>query len=131
MIPNNANTYLPGVIQIPSSLVITAITRAFPAVVTCIVNSVNESNTYIPGQLVRLFIPRTYGMQQIANQTLKILAVNGLNFSLQIDSTQFDPFAIPASGEQPATMAPSGSRNLEYSNNTKDLAFQSLNNQGN
>lgn len=126
------NIYLPGTIQIPSSLVITAITRSFPMVVTCVINSVTEANTYISGMLVRFFIPSSYGMQQLSGQTARISLVSGLNFTFNVDSTQFDPFIVPAAGfPQPASMAPAGSQNLEYSNTTAKVPFQSLNNQGN
>lgn len=128
--PNNANQYLPPVIQTPSALVITAITQSMPAVVTCVLNT-DAANTYIPSQLVKLFIPPNYGMQQMANKTYKIIAVNGLNFSLAVDSTMFDPFVAPSSGEQPASISPSGSQNLQYNNGTNKLAFQGLNNNGN
>ena len=126
------NIYLPGTISIPSSLVITAITQAYPMIVTCIVNSVTEANTYIPGMLVKFFIPSPYGMQQLAGQTLKIAFVSGLNFTFNIDATGFDPFIIPAAGKpQPASFAPAGSQNLAFSNITNLVGFQSLNNQNN
>lgn len=126
------NQYLPGTIAIPSALIITAITRAFPMVVTCVVNSVTEANTYIPGQLVRFTVPSSYGMQQIDGVTYKIIVVSGLNFTFNIDSTYFDPFIVPAiTQEQPASIAPAGSSNLQFSNATTQVGFQSLNNQGN
>jgi len=132
MIPNNANQYLPGTIQIPSSLNITAITNAYPMVVTAIVNPITESNSYIVGQVVRLTVPRSYGMFQANNLQGQILAINSLNFSLDIDSRQFDVFAVPSGNvEQPASLAPSGSRNLQYNNSTNSVPFQSLNNRGN
>ncbi len=132
MVPNNANMYLPGVIAIPSSMNITAITNDYPMVVTVIVNPITESNTYIPGQLVRLTVPRTYGMFQANGLVGQILAINNLDFSLNIDSRQFDIFSVPSGNkEQPASLAPSGSRNLEYNNSTSKVPFQSLNNIGN
>jgi hypothetical protein len=132
MTANNANVYLPGTIAIPSSLNITAITQDYPMVCTIVVNSVTESNTYIAGQVVRLFVPYTYGMFQANGLQGKILSVSGSNISLDIDSRNFDVFAIPASNaEQPASLAPCGSQNLEYSNLTDSVGFQSLNNRGN
>ena len=132
MIPNNSNVYLPGTIAIPSSLVITAITQTFPMVVTVSVNPVTESNTYQYGQVVRLTIPKSYGMQQANGLTSKIVSVNGLNLTLEVDATIFDPFVVPSgNAEQPASLAPSGSRNLEYNNSTTQVPFQSLNNRGN
>lgn len=129
--PNNANQYLVGTIQIPSALEITAITRANPMVVTISVDPVTASNTYIAGQLVRLNIPYSYGMFQANGLVGKILSVVGSTITLNIDSSRFDAFSVPVSGEQPATLAPSGAQNLEFSNLTRQMPFQSLNSQGN
>lgn len=128
----SANTYLPGTIVTPSSLLITAITQAYPMVITATVNSVTASNTYFPGQLIRLTIPPAYGMQQAHNLTGKILAVNGLAFSVDIDSNYFDAFSVPVGNvEKPASFAPAGSRNLQYDNFTTYVPYKSLNNIGN
>lgn len=131
--PNDANTYLPGVIQIPSALTITAITQAYPMVVTTSTNDLTEANTYIAGQVVRLNIPYSYKMFQADGLQGQILLVSGNDLTLDIDSRQFDPFVVPssASASQPATLAPSGSRNLQYNNSTGQVPFQSLNNIGN
>jgi hypothetical protein len=131
-IPNDANTYLQGTIQIPSSIVITAITNAYPMIVTVNINDLSESNTYIPGQLIRLTIPITYGMFQADGLIGQILSVNGNDISLNIDSRLFDIFTIPSTGKlQPASLAPSGSRNLTLDNTTAQVPFQSLDNKGN
>ena len=130
--PNNSNEYLPGVIQIPSTLEITALTQAYPAVATISIDPVTAANTYIYGQLVRLNIPFPYGMQQANGLAVKILANTGTQLVLDMDSTNFDPFAVPSGNvSQPASVAPAGSRNLEYNNNTDFVPFQSLNNRGN
>jgi hypothetical protein len=126
------NQYLPGTIFTPSSLNIVAITQEMNMKVTCIVNPITEANIYIPGMLVRLFVPYSYGMYQANNLIGKITEVNGLVFTLNINSSWFDPFVIPSSGEQPASLAPSGSQNLQFDNTTANIvAFQPLNNQGN
>lgn len=130
-VPNDANTYLPGTIQTPSALEITAITQAKPMVVTVTIDAQTASNTYIAGQLVKLTIPFDYGMQQANNNIYKVLSNDGENISLDVDSRGFDAFSVPSSGLMPATVAPYGSRNLAYSNSTNTLAFQSLNNEGN
>lgn len=130
-VPNNANTYLPPVIQIPSSLEITSITQSNPMVITTSMNP-DQVNTYIPGQLVKLNIPVTYGMWQANGLTLSITSANPPQLTLAVDSSQFDSFVIPATGtQQPASLAPSGSRNLQYNNSTNQVPFQSLNNIGN
>ena len=132
MIPNNANQYLPGVIQIPSTLLITAITKSYPMQVTFTVPPVTASNTYIPGQLVRLNIPASYGMLQANGLTGQILSVNSTTMTLDINSSGFDTFSVPAiTKEIPASLAPAGSRNLQFDNTTAQIPFQSLNNIGN
>lgn len=131
-IPNDANTYLPGTIQIPSSLTITNITKTYPMVVTTSVNPATESNTYIANQVVRLNVPVTYGMYQANGRQGQILSVSGNDLTIDIDSRYFDTFTIPSAGQlQPATLAPSGSRNLQYDNTSGQVPFQSLNNRGN
>lgn len=130
---NNSNEYLPGVIFIPSTLEITAITQTYPMQITCSINVVTQANTYIPGMLVRLFVPNSYGMYQANNLTGQILSVSGLTFTLNIDAQNFSPFVVPPAGlgVQPATMSPAGSQNLAYGNNTSQVGFQPLNNIGN
>lgn len=125
------NQYLPGVIQIPSTLLITAMTQAFPLVVTFTVPETG-SNTYVVNQLVRLFVPRTWGMYQANGLTARIMAVDSTTMSLNINSTYFDAFVDGSStNETPASLAPAGSQNLEYNNTTNRVPFQSLNNRGN
>lgn len=131
MVPNNANQYLPGTIQIPSALEITAITNSKPMIVTTEADPVNQQNNYISGQLVRLFIPYGYGMQQANGMTAKILLVAGNDFTLDVNSTNFDTFSVPSTGIKPASLSPAGSQNLQYDNSTNGVAFQCLNNQGN
>jgi len=122
------NVYLPGVIQIPSRLLITNITQAYPMSITFTVPS-NGSNTYVEGQLVRLTVPKTWGMFQANGLTGKILTIGASTMTLNIDSTLFDAFIDgSATKETPASLAPAGSQNLSYSNQTNQIAFQSLNN---
>lgn len=123
--------YLPNTIFIPSTLTITAITRSNPMQVSFTVSS-TEVDTFISGQVVKLNIPKTYGMSQANGLTGKILTVGINTMTLGIDSTQFDSFAIPADGlPTPATLTPFGSQNLEFSNLTNKVPFQPLNNNGN
>jgi hypothetical protein len=131
-VPNDRNTYLPGVIQIPSSLTLIAATNAYPMVITVSVNPATEVNSFQAGQLVRIMVPITYGMFQANNLIASILSVDVNDISLDIDSRQFDAFVIPIGNNyQVATISPYGSRNLEFDNNTNNVPFQSLNNIGN
>ena len=130
--PNDANVYLPGTVQIPSALEIVAISQSNPMVVTVVVDSITAANTYRQGQAVRLNIPASYGMQQANGITATLLEVSGSDLSLDVNSTNFDPFSVPSSGIKPASLSPAGSRNLQYTNNfMNQVAFQCLNNRGN
>lgn len=132
MTPNNSDTYLAGTIVIPSALEIAAITNANPMVVTATVDMATQANTYVVGQLVLLTVPYSYGMFQANQLTGQIIAINGLVFTLNIDSSQFDVFSIPSPATQgPASFSPAGSRNLTLNNNTLKVPFQNLNNVGN
>jgi hypothetical protein len=128
-----SNNYLPPVIQIPSSLLITEITQSSPMVITVAIgNPTTEANTYIVGMNVRLTVPRPYGMYQANGLVGTITSINGSAFTLTLDSSGFDPFSIPSGNvEQPASIAPFGSRNLQFDNSTDQVPFQSLNNIGN
>ncbi len=129
------NIYLKPVIAVPSTLEISAITNSSPMVITADPNS-DQANVYIVGMFVRLNIPTQYGMQQAAGKTVGIISVNDNLFIMGIDSSNFDPFVIPDPDSlptpiQPASFSPAGSRNLEYNNQTNNVPFKSLNNQGN
>lgn len=123
------NIFLPPTPVVPGTLLISAITRAYPMVVT-FVNSLY--NTYVLGQLVCLTVPSSYGMFQANELTAPILAINGANFSLDIDSRGFDAFVDPSPSlpppSEPASLAPAGSRNIYE---TLNEPFHSLLNQGN
>lgn len=129
------NQYLPGVNTIPNSLVITDISQSMPMVVTTtLVNTAPNPrvNTYQIGMNVRLYVPRTYGMYQASGLVGTILGISGNVFTLSLDSSHFDAFTVPVTlVETPASLAPFGSRNLEYDNTTNEVPFQSLNNIGN
>lgn len=127
----SVNQYLPPVIAIPSALQITNMTQSFPMVITTS-NNTDQENTYQAKQLIKLFIPRGYGMFQANGCICEILSTNGNDISVNIDSTNFDAFFTPPPNtEQPASLSPSGSRNLQFDNNTRLVPFQSLNNVGN
>ncbi len=129
----NANVYLPPTKVIPGSLLITAISQSYPMRVGFVDS---ELNTYREGQLIKLFIPKSFGMQQADGLQGKILTVDNVSFIfyLDIDSTYFDIFSVPSTLPQvtrPASLSPAGSRNLQYDNNSSKVAFQNLNNTGN
>lgn len=122
---NGANTFLPPSPVVPAHLLITAISRSNPAVITTA--GFIPHNIYIPGQLARLSIPWNYGMQQADGLTVQILAVNSNSFSVALDSTGFDPFVVPMTSiytPAPASLSSAGSRNTY---NFTTLPFHALN----
>lgn len=130
-IPNNANVYLPPVIALPSALQITAISQSNPMVITVNAN-IDQVNTYLPLMNVKLTVPASYGMWQSNNLIGNIISATPTQLTVNIDSSNFDPFIIPAAGSQgPATVASFGSKNLQYNNFTRLVPFQSFNNVGN
>ena len=115
------NIFLPPSPVVPPFLLISNITQATNAVVT-----VTTANSYIAGQRVYFSVPFTYGMFQIngLSSTIQTVDVTNLIFTMDIDTTQFDAFTVPVSGEQPASLSPSGAHNI-YNNTTSP--FHSLN----
>lgn len=123
----SANTYLFGTPVGPTALLISAISQTSPMVIT--IDPSTPPYSYIVGQLVALTVPWDYGMYQANGLTAQILAINGNDFSVSVNATQFDPFVAPAMyTEQPASLASAGSRNTY---NYTTLPYHSLTNTGN
>ncbi len=76
----------------PAMRLIAAITNSNPAIVTT-----TFAHQYLDGLSVRLDLPPAVGMQQ-ANGLIGIVTVlTDTTFSVTIDTTTFEPFAIPMS----------------------------------
>ena len=108
------DTYLAPSPVVPGALLITAISNAYPMVVT-FTNSIY--NTYVVGQLVHLNIPSEYGMFQANQLTAPILSILSNTFSLDVDSMGFDLFTAPnpmslPTPSEPASLSPGGARNI-------------------
>jgi len=72
-----------------SMRLIDAITNAYPAQVTT-----SFDHNYETGDIVRLNIPRYYGMVQ-ADQLVETITVTGAKtFTIDIDTRNFNPFSI-------------------------------------
>jgi hypothetical protein len=102
-------------------------------VTTTLVNTAPNPrvNTYQIGMNARLYVPKPFGMYQANGLVGTIIAVNGNDLTLALDSSLFDAFSVPVTiVESPASIAPAGSRNVEYGNST-NIAFHNLNNIGN
>lgn len=90
----------------PAMRIVTAITNGFPAQVTT-----SFPNQFITGMIVRLYVPSTFGMVQINQQVGEITFVDNSNFTIDIDTTNYDPFVVP-----PPLLLPSGTyAQLQYS----------------
>jgi hypothetical protein len=70
--------------------IITAITNAYPAVITTQVN-----HLYTTGMVVRIVIPQADGMQQLNNYLGEIIVTGLDTFTVDVDSTYFDVFTVP------------------------------------
>jgi len=74
----------------PAMRVISEITNSFPVLITT-----SLMHQYQTGLIVRLYIPLGFGMQ-LANQLEgDITVINGNQFTMNIDTTNFEPFIIP------------------------------------
>lgn len=87
----------------PAMRPIQAITRAYPAVVTTTID-----HGYPSGQWLRLVIPRGNGMQQANGLQGIIRVLSADTFSINIDTTGFDPFIYPPQGATWAQAIPFG-----------------------
>lgn len=74
--------------------VVTDITNATNAVVTTSVD-----HNYMTGLIVRLYVPRYYGMKQANRKKGTINVLSNDTFSIEIDTQNFDPFVIPAASQ--------------------------------
>lgn len=76
----------------PAMRLIAGITTANPAVVTT-----TFAHGYISGTIVRLDIPAADGMQQIDGFVGAINVTGSTTFQVNVDATNYTPFAIPVS----------------------------------
>jgi len=80
----------PNPIFQPAMRLIASITNARQAVVTT-----TFAHQYRTGLIVRLDIPLACGMQQANHVVAPIIVVSPSVFIINLDTTDFDPFAIP------------------------------------
>jgi hypothetical protein len=99
----------------PPALQITKVTQALGAQVTT-----SQINNLVVGDKIEFTVPASYGMvqlnnfYQVANQPIIVASiVDAYNFTINIDTTNYTAFAMPASALSPtaqlfATIAPAG-----------------------
>lgn len=82
----------PNPIYQPAMRLIEAISQSFPAQITT-----TFAHQYVDGTIVRLDIPPADGMQQADQFVGPIAVTSPTTFTMRLDTTNFDPFAIPGS----------------------------------
>lgn len=75
----------------PAMRVVTAITNESPALVTT-----SFPHSFYDTDIVRIIIPRGFGMQQINGLFAPITVASPTTFYIDIDTTSFDTFTDPA-----------------------------------
>ncbi len=81
-------------------------------------------NTFIEGESVRMLIPNEYGMTQMNKLIGNIILTSNVFDSLfvvDIDSTSFDAFVIPADQTQLAQVIPVGENALQLTGATRNV----------
>lgn len=74
----------------PAMRLIAAITNGNPAVITT-----TFAHGYGTGIIVRIVVPKADGMEQINGMTGTITVTGDTTFTIDIDTTYFEAFAIP------------------------------------
>ncbi len=90
----------PNPVYQPAMRLISAITNSFPAVVTT-----TFANQYVNGTIVRFDLASAVGMHQLNQQFGPITVINPTQFSVPIDTTNYDVFSIPMSPPQAVNTA--------------------------
>lgn len=104
----------------PAMRVISSITKALPAVITT-----TFDHDYATGLIVRLKVPKGFGMQQANNVSGPITVTGTTTFTMELNSTNFDAYAIPS--ENPGhfftqgQVLPVGEVNNSLSNATRNV----------
>ncbi len=106
---------VPAVLPVePEFMYVTKITQANPGVVT-----LSKAHNYVVGQKIEFQIPASFGMVQLNNfnqprsNPVIITAVGTYTITLNVNTTNYTPFAFPTSASSPtsqlfATIAPAG-----------------------
>lgn len=81
---------------LPNRQIVTNITRANPGIVTT-----SQAHGYSTGLFVRLFFPQNFGMQQVAEEVYEITVQSSTEFSLNIDTSNFDVFDDSGASQSP------------------------------
>ena len=103
--PYNSNFGPPfGADFIPNLQYISDITQSNPAVVTF----TTETN-FTVAEWISFRIPPANGMIQLNNQKAQILAIDGTEVTIEVDTTNFYPFISVQDNQVPCVAVPAGS----------------------
>lgn len=89
---------------IPDFEYISDITNAFPAVVTF----TTETN-FTLYEWISFRVPEANGMIQLNNQKGKILAIDGIDVTIDVDTRAYFPFISATDNQYPCMAVPAGS----------------------
>lgn len=96
-IPNTPNYYAVAFPTFQRAMRnILSITQDENALVTTTLDGLNPGNhQYSTGLIVRLYVPYGFGMVQVNQLYGPITVVNDTQFTIPIDTTNFDAFVVP------------------------------------
>lgn len=75
----------------PAMRIVSQITNGDPASITTTID-----HDYISGEILRIQIPLGFGMEQMHGLKGEIVVTSSNTFTIDIDTTAFDPFVIPS-----------------------------------
>ena len=78
----------------PAMRVITNITQGKPCIITT-----SFANDYLSTDVVTLYIPRAFGMNELNEMTGQITIIDTTNFYFPADTTLLGPFTDPNNGQ--------------------------------
>ena len=93
--------------MLPGTRIIIDITRAQKASITF-----SENHSYTVGDVLYIRVPFDFGMTEIDSKEVKIISVSQPSVTVDIDSTNFTNFTIPANPETNSFAAMAGKRGL-------------------
>lgn len=87
----------------PAIRIITAITNAYPALVSIgyitypggVQTITSFNHQYVDGMIIKLVVPSLYGMTQVNGKAGMITVTSLSQFTIELDTTFYDTFSIP------------------------------------
>lgn len=107
---------IPSPTYLPASRIIAAITNDSPAAVVT-----SAGHEFITGEIVRIYIPERYGMNELNHRVGTITVTGDTTFTIDVDTTALTAFSIPATAFQCAYIVPIGEVNSLLSGATQNI----------